>query len=66
VFIDPKSLPAPSVDPIASTLRQFPDLFNLSPAELEKLVGEVIREPGFLEFCKKIEEMWRIRAFIGR
>jgi hypothetical protein len=44
----------------------MPDLFTLTADELEKMIGDVVREPGFLDLLEKIESLWRIRAFIGR
>jgi hypothetical protein len=53
-------------DPIIAALRRAPDLFKIPEDELEKMVGEVVREPGFIDFLEKVEKMWKIRSFIGR
>jgi len=53
-------------DPIIAVLRQKPDFYKIADDELEKIVGEVVREPGFIEFLDKIENMWKVRAFVGR
>ncbi|KAH9986569.1 hypothetical protein BJV74DRAFT_844863 [Russula compacta] len=48
------------------SLRETPELYNLTRPELENLVSVVVREPGFLRLLETLDSMWVIRGFLGR
>jgi hypothetical protein len=50
----PEPQSTPSQDTFIATLREAPTLYNLSRIELEKLVGEVVREEGFAKLVRHI------------
>jgi len=37
---------------VLSVLREVPQLYQLSTPDLEQAVGQIVREPGFLEFVR--------------
>ncbi|CUA73692.1 hypothetical protein RSOLAG22IIIB_01210 [Rhizoctonia solani] len=50
---------------ILSAIRQGDsDLYKLSFEELEQLVGEVIREPGFPELVGRVNKMWKEKGLV--
>jgi hypothetical protein len=53
------------LDPLTNTLQHMPDLYKIPADELEILVSQTVREPGFADFLAKLEDMWRVRGLIG-
>ncbi|KAF8444597.1 hypothetical protein L210DRAFT_3620152 [Boletus edulis BED1] len=46
-------------------LSKHPSLTELSRAELGTLVGQVIREEGFLQLLENLDSLWREKGFLG-
>ncbi|KAG6369534.1 hypothetical protein JVT61DRAFT_14283 [Boletus reticuloceps] len=46
-------------------LSKHPSLCELSRAELGTLVGQVIREEGFLQLLENLDSLWREKGFLG-
>jgi hypothetical protein len=40
-------------------------LYNLSCTALEQLVGDVVREDGFVRLLENVDSMWRVKSFVG-
>jgi len=57
---------ASSEDSFIASLRETPALYHLPRAELEKLVGLVVREDGFAKLLEDLDSMWRVKGFLGR
>jgi len=53
-------------DAFLESLRDTPELYSLTRAELENLVSVVVREPGFPRLLEALDSMWVIRGFLGR
>ncbi|OAX37402.1 hypothetical protein K503DRAFT_237550 [Rhizopogon vinicolor AM-OR11-026] len=51
---------------LLSSLRDTPALYNLSHAELESMVAEVIREEGFVQLLASLDTLWRVKGFLGQ
>ncbi|KAI9510149.1 hypothetical protein F5148DRAFT_631139 [Russula earlei] len=67
--------PPPSLSPgqnekareaFLESLRETPELYTLTRAELENLVSVIVREPGFPKLLEALDSMWVIRGFLGR
>ncbi|EIM83055.1 uncharacterized protein STEHIDRAFT_114094 [Stereum hirsutum FP-91666 SS1] len=52
----------PDREAFLDSLRDTPALYDLSRSELEKLVCEVIREPGFLKLLEKLDTLWAVKG----
>ncbi|KZV85890.1 hypothetical protein EXIGLDRAFT_775157 [Exidia glandulosa HHB12029] len=64
---EPSVPPVPAASAsILATVREIPALFQLTTPDLERAIGEIVREPGFLEFLGRVEGMWRVRGLVGR
>ncbi|KAK7472646.1 hypothetical protein VKT23_000759 [Stygiomarasmius scandens] len=50
-------------DPLFSALRDATSLYNLSHESLEKLVGDVVREDGFIGLMEHLSTMWKIKGY---
>ncbi|KAF8482881.1 hypothetical protein DFH94DRAFT_384360 [Russula ochroleuca] len=48
------------------SLREEPELYNLTRPELENLVSVIVREPGFPKLLEALDSMWVARGFLGR
>ncbi|KAI0665919.1 hypothetical protein C8Q78DRAFT_1083488 [Trametes maxima] len=59
-----QALRADSAKDITASLRGGEGLHDLSKAELEKLVSEVIREDGFADLMKALDGMWRVKGLM--
>lgn len=55
-----------SRDDVLSALQTMPDVYHIPFEELEKMVVEVVQEPGFTDFLERLDRMWKIRGFIKR
>ncbi|KIJ68142.1 hypothetical protein HYDPIDRAFT_173798 [Hydnomerulius pinastri MD-312] len=51
---------------LLSSLRESPSLYDLSRADLETLVSQVVREEGFARLLDSLDSMWRIKGFLAR
>ncbi|KAJ8595673.1 hypothetical protein M405DRAFT_782789 [Rhizopogon salebrosus TDB-379] len=51
---------------LLSSLRATPALYNLSHAELESVVAQVIREEGFAQLLASLDTLWRAKGFLGQ
>ncbi|EGO25672.1 hypothetical protein SERLADRAFT_407970 [Serpula lacrymans var. lacrymans S7.9] len=49
-----------------ASLRETPALYDLPQAELEDLVGHVIREEGFAKLLDALDSMWKVKGFLDR
>ncbi|PVF95405.1 hypothetical protein CPB86DRAFT_591995 [Serendipita vermifera] len=61
-------LPQPTMGPDTPMIDRTETCLNLndlSTLELEKMVADVINEPGFAELMGKLDEMWATRGLIG-
>ncbi|KAI0645950.1 hypothetical protein C8Q79DRAFT_1001419 [Trametes meyenii] len=56
---------ADSARDITAALRGSEGLYDLSKADLERLVSEVIREEGFADLMKALDGMWRVKGLMG-
>ncbi|THU95378.1 hypothetical protein K435DRAFT_859608 [Dendrothele bispora CBS 962.96] len=50
--------------PFFSALREATSLDSLSHEELEKLVGDVIREDRFVDLMEHLSTMWRVKGYM--
>ncbi|RDB25298.1 hypothetical protein Hypma_007667 [Hypsizygus marmoreus] len=50
---------------LLASLRETTALYDLDRASLEQLLGEVVREDGFLKLLEHIDSMWRVKSFVG-
>ncbi|KAI0051844.1 hypothetical protein FA95DRAFT_1602336 [Auriscalpium vulgare] len=48
------------------SLQDSPGLNDLSRTELEGLVGQVIRDPGFVKLLEKLDSMWAVKGFLAQ
>ncbi|KAI0266837.1 hypothetical protein BC834DRAFT_1041101 [Gloeopeniophorella convolvens] len=46
------------------SLREVPELYNLTRSELENLVSVVVREPGFPRLLASLDSMWAVHGFL--
>ncbi|EPQ57191.1 hypothetical protein GLOTRDRAFT_127561 [Gloeophyllum trabeum ATCC 11539] len=53
-------------DRLMASLRELPELYSLSSADLHALVGQVIREEGFLQLLESLDRMWREKGFLSQ
>ncbi|EJD52547.1 hypothetical protein AURDEDRAFT_158279 [Auricularia subglabra TFB-10046 SS5] len=53
-------------DSVLASLREVPELYQLTTPQLERAVAEIVREPGFMEFLSRVEAMWHVRGLVGR
>ncbi|VDC01646.1 unnamed protein product [Peniophora sp. CBMAI 1063] len=53
-------------DSVLSMLQKDRKLYDMSRAELEVLVGQVLREPGFEKLVQTLGTIWDARGFLGR
>ncbi|KAI0032458.1 hypothetical protein K488DRAFT_85825 [Vararia minispora EC-137] len=51
-------------DSFVEQLRKGRELYDLSSAELEVLVGQVLREPEFLKLVHTLETIWDAKVFL--
>ncbi|KAG6850952.1 hypothetical protein H0H93_005821 [Arthromyces matolae] len=51
--------------PFLASLRESTDMYHLSRAQLEQLVGEVVREEGFAKLMEDLNSMWAVKAVVG-
>ncbi|KII92758.1 hypothetical protein PLICRDRAFT_102889 [Plicaturopsis crispa FD-325 SS-3] len=69
-IVPPASPQDPTTDPtkalFLASLRENTSLYDLSSADLEALVSNVIREEGFVDLLQKLDSMWKVRAFLRR
>ncbi|KAF7793873.1 hypothetical protein EIP86_004995 [Pleurotus ostreatoroseus] len=47
-----------------ASLREMPSLYNLTRADLENLVAEVVREDGFLTLLQNLDSLWKVKALL--
>ncbi|KAF5380461.1 hypothetical protein D9615_004626 [Tricholomella constricta] len=57
--------PVDSGSAILASLGESTSLYDLPPATLEQLVGDVVREEGFTKLLENISSMWRVKSFVG-
>ncbi|KAJ6531243.1 hypothetical protein B0H19DRAFT_1082183 [Mycena capillaripes] len=50
---------------MAAALREATGLYDLPRAALERLVGDVVREDGFVGLLEKVSSMWAMKAVVG-
>ncbi|KAF8894090.1 hypothetical protein BD779DRAFT_976132 [Infundibulicybe gibba] len=56
---------APAIAPaIVSPLQEPSNIYNLSQSSLECLIGDVVREDGFIKLLEQVSSMWRIRNLV--
>ncbi|KAJ7149339.1 hypothetical protein C8R46DRAFT_1125998 [Mycena filopes] len=52
-------------DALAAALREATGLYDLPRAALERLVGDVVREDGFVGLLENVSTMWAMKAVAG-
>ncbi|KAF7337949.1 hypothetical protein MVEN_02018300 [Mycena venus] len=50
---------------LTAALREATGLYDLSYAALERLVGDVVREDGFVRLLENMSSMWAMKALVG-
>ncbi|KAJ6502077.1 hypothetical protein C8R45DRAFT_975284 [Mycena sanguinolenta] len=50
---------------MTAALHDATGIYDLSHAALERLVGDVVREDGFVRLLENISSMWAIKALVG-
>ncbi|KZT29026.1 hypothetical protein NEOLEDRAFT_692378 [Neolentinus lepideus HHB14362 ss-1] len=50
---------------LVTSLREIAELYKLPRAELQELVGQVIREEGFLQLLENLDHMWREKGYLN-
>ncbi|KAJ6490640.1 hypothetical protein C8R47DRAFT_1123083 [Mycena vitilis] len=51
-----------TAETMAAALRDATGLYDLPPAALERLVGDVVREDGFVGLLESVSSMWAMKA----
>ncbi|KAG0698138.1 hypothetical protein DFH29DRAFT_1019719 [Suillus ampliporus] len=59
-------VPDPTRAQLVASLHDSPALYNLSHAELESVVAQVIREEGFAQLLGSLDTLWRVKGFLGQ
>ncbi|KAI0062890.1 hypothetical protein BV25DRAFT_1899609 [Artomyces pyxidatus] len=49
-----------------TSLRETPALYGLSRSELEGLVSQVVREPGFIKLLENLNTLWTVKGYIAQ
>ncbi|TRM69492.1 hypothetical protein BD626DRAFT_624845 [Schizophyllum amplum] len=52
-------------DPLLAVIRQTSGLYDMPSDQLERVVGEIIREENFISLVEKIGCLWRIKSYLG-
>ncbi|KAG7446330.1 uncharacterized protein BT62DRAFT_931784, partial [Guyanagaster necrorhizus] len=52
-------------DAVISSLRETTELYNLSRSDLERLVGDIVREDGFSHLLTTLSTMWKVKSYLG-
>ncbi|TFY77552.1 hypothetical protein EWM64_g6461 [Hericium alpestre] len=50
---------------LLASLHETPDLYDLTRSELEGLVSQVVREPGFGKLLENLESLWTVKGFLA-
>lgn len=50
---------------ILTSLAEATELYSLPRTTLEQLVGDIVREDGFVKLLESIDSMWRVKTFVG-
>jgi len=50
---------------LLTSLTEPTKLYSLPRTTLEQLVGDVVREDGFMRLLESIDSMWRVKTFVG-
>ncbi|PBK58845.1 hypothetical protein ARMSODRAFT_983495 [Armillaria solidipes] len=69
----PTAEPAPSQptsssaikDAVLLSLRETTGLYDLPRSDLERLVGDIIREDGFSHLLTTLSTMWKVKSYLG-
>ncbi|KAJ3933581.1 MAG: hypothetical protein NXY57DRAFT_891839 [Lentinula lateritia] len=53
-----------TTDPFVFALREATSLYDMPRHSLEKLVGDVVREDGFVHLMESLSSMWKVKGYI--